>query len=153
MNKTKLIRIILFILIVLWALLVFYLSNQSGEESSGMSRRIADFFTKDENLVVIVERYIRKIAHFSEYGVGGVLFLLLLYTYKWSDRRTILTSIGIGCWYAITDEAHQLLVDQRNGSIVDVYIDTLGVATGVCIALLLIKIILIIKSRVKSQAN
>lgn len=153
MNKTKLIRIILFILIVLWALLVFYMSSQTGEESSGVSRKIVELFIKDENLVELVERYIRKLAHFSEYAVGGVLFLLLFYTYNWTDKRKMITSVGLGCWYAITDEVHQLMVAQRNGSIVDVYIDTLGVATGVCMTLLVIKIILLIKNRKEVKTN
>ena len=152
MNKTKIIRIILFILIIAWALMVFYLSSQNGEESSGFSRKIAKLFTKDENLLETVEGYIRKLAHFSEYALGGILFFLLFYTYKWSDRRTMLTSIGIGCWYAITDEVHQLMVAQRNGSIIDVYIDTLGVATGVCMTLLLIKIILKIRNKEEAKS-
>lgn len=147
MNKTKITRIILFILIVAWALLVFYLSSQTGGESSGVSRKIAELFTKDENLLEIVEKYIRKLAHFSEYAFGGVLFLLLFSTYEWSERRKLVTSILIGAWYAATDEIHQLMVPARNGSIIDVYIDTLGVSTGVCITLLIMKIVLTIKSK------
>lgn len=147
MNKTKFIRIILFILIVAWALGVFHLSGQTGEESSGVSRKLAELFTKDENLLDTVERYIRKLAHFSEYAIGGVLFLLLFYTYNWTDKRKMLTSIGLGTWYAITDEVHQLMVAQRNGSIIDVYIDALGFSTGVCVTLLIIKIILLTKNK------
>lgn len=153
MNKTKFIRIILFILIVLWALLVFYLSGQNGGESSGLSRKIAEILTKNEKLLEIVEKYVRKIAHFSEYALGGVLFLLLFNTYKWTDRRKILTSIGLGIWYASTDEIHQLLVPGRNGSVVDVYIDSLGFSTGVFITLLIIKIILIIREKNKKEVK
>ncbi len=153
MNKTKFIRCILFILIVVWAIVVFYLSGQTGGESSGLSRKIAGFFTKDENKLQYIEMYIRKLAHFSEYALGGILFLLLFYTYEWTDRRKLITSILVGMWYAITDEVHQLMVDGRNGSIVDVYIDTLGVATGVCITLLLIKVILIIKEKMRKQVK
>lgn len=151
--KVKYIRIFLFVLIVIWALFVFYLSNQTGEESSGVSRMIARIFTKDENMLDIVERYIRKLAHFSEYALGGILFLLLFYTYKWSDRKTMTISISLGMWYAITDEIHQLLVSQRNGSIIDVYIDTLGVATGVCTIFLIIKIIENFKNKKKIKAQ
>lgn len=140
MKKTKVIRAILFLLIVAWAILVFYMSSQTGGESSGVSRKIAELFTKDDKLLEIIEKYVRKFAHFSEYAFGGFLFLLLFNTYKWSDKRKMATSIGLGAWYAITDEFHQLMVDGRNGSIVDVYIDTLGVATGVCITLLIIKL-------------
>lgn len=99
----------------------------------------------------MIERYVRKFAHFSEYAFGGFLFILLFNTYEWSDRRKMITSIGLGVWYATTDEVHQLMVDGRNGNIVDVYIDTLGVATGVCITLLIIKLITQIVSKKKSK--
>lgn len=151
MKKTKIIRIVLFLLIVVWAVLVFYLSGQTGGESSGLSRKIAELFTKDKNLLEVIERYVRKFAHFSEYAFGGFLFILLFNTYEWSDRRKMITSIGLGAWYATTDEVHQLMVDGRNGNIVDVYIDTLGVATGVCITLLIIKLIAQIVSKKKSK--
>lgn len=151
MNKIKVIRAILFILIIGWAFLVFGLSGQTGGESSNLSRRIAELFTKDKNIIGIVEFYIRKLAHFSEYGLGGVLFFLLFYTYEWSEKRKMLTSIILGIWYAITDEVHQLMVDGRSGNIVDVYIDTLGFSTGVCVTLLLIKIILLIRESKKNK--
>lgn len=141
MKKTKIIRIVLFLLIVAWAVLVFSLSSQTGEESSGISRKIAELITKDEKLLEVVERYVRKFAHFSEYALGGALFLLLFNTYEWSDKRKMITSIALGAWYATTDEVHQLLVGGRNGNIVDVYIDTLGVATGVCTTFLILKLI------------
>lgn len=153
MKKTKIIRIVLFLLIVAWAVLVFYLSGQTGGESSGVSRKIAEFFTKDEKILEVVERYVRKFAHFSEYAFGGFLFILLFNTYEWTDRRKLITSIGLGAWYATTDEVHQLMIEGRNGSIVDVYIDTLGVATGVCITLLIIKLVTKIVSKKKYKVE
>lgn len=93
--KIKVIRIILFISIVAWAIMIFYLSSQDGGESSGVSRKIAELITKDENYLETVEHYVRKIAHFSEYAFGGILFLLLFYTYEWTEKRKITTSIGL----------------------------------------------------------
>ncbi len=128
----KLKRLILLVLIIIWAILIFSLSGQNGTESSGLSRKVVELFTKDQDIVDLVEPYIRKVAHFSEYGLGGILFALLLSTYKWKDRKIMIISIALGIWYASMDEIHQLMVDGRNGSIVDVYIDTLGFSTGVC---------------------
>lgn len=125
-------RLILLVLIIIWAILIFGLSGQNGTESSGLSRKLVEIFTKNQEVVDIVEPYVRKIAHFSEYGLGGILFTLLLSTYKWKDRKIMIISIVLGIWYASMDEIHQLMVDGRNGSIVDVYIDTLGFSTGVC---------------------
>lgn len=128
----KLKRLILLVLIIIWAILIFGLSGQNGTESSGLSRKVVELFTQNEEIIDRVEPYIRKVAHFSEYGLGGVLFTLLLVTYKWTDRKIMFIAILLGIWYASMDEIHQLMVEGRNGSIVDVYIDTLGFSTGVC---------------------
>lgn len=145
----KLKRLILLVLIIIWAILIFGLSGQNGTESSGLSRKIVEIFTKNQEIVDIVEPYIRKVAHFSEYGLGGILFTLLFSTYNWKDRKIILISIILGIWYASMDEIHQLLVDGRNGSIVDVYIDTLGFSTGVCGIMAILKIIQLNKKEIK----
>lgn len=139
MNKIKVLRTFYIILIIIWAVLVFYLSSQTGGDSSGVSRMVVELFTKDENIINIVEPYIRKIAHFSEYALGGILFMLLFNTYEWSDKRKLITTISLGIWYAATDEIHQLMVPGRVGSFVDVYIDTLGFSTGVCTMMLILK--------------
>ena len=147
MNKVKILRIILIILIILWTCLIFLFSSQDGGESSGFSRKFVEFFIKDPEMVSKVEPYVRKLAHFSEYGLGGVLFISLFSTYEWTDRRKIVTSISLGVWYAIMDEIHQLMVPGRSGAIKDVYIDSLGITTGVIGMLIVIKIFEIIKNK------
>ena len=67
-------------------ILIFGLSNQDGDESSSLSRRIAGIFTKDIDKIQVIEPYIRKIAHLSEYAFGGFLFISLFMTYNFSDR-------------------------------------------------------------------
>ncbi len=140
MKRKKTIRIVLIILILLWAVLVFGMSNQQGEESSGLSRKITSLFFKTEEQIEIIEPYVRKIAHFSEYALGGALFIGLFLTYEWSEERQMIVSILLGIWYAILDEVHQLFVPNRHGSILDVCIDSLGICVGVCFIMLLYKI-------------
>ena len=147
MNKLKILRVILIILIILWTCLIFLFSSQDGGESSGFSRKFVEFFVKDPEMVDKIEPYVRKLAHFSEYGLGGVLFISLFSTYDWSDRRKIITSISLGVWYAILDEVHQLMVPGRSGAFKDVYIDSLGIVTGVIGMLIVIKIFEIIKNK------
>ena len=144
MKKVKVLRIFLIILIVLWMWLIFSFSSQDGGESSGLSRKVVEFFVKDPELVNKIEPYARKIAHFSEYGLGGILFISLFSTYNWTDRRKITTSILLGAWYAVMDELYQLMIPGRSGALKDVYIDALGVATGVIGMLIIIKIFLTI---------
>ena len=140
MRKKNVLRIILLIAIVGWMILVFSLSNQNGEQSSGLSKKIASFFSKDINTIEIIEPYIRKIAHLSEYAIGGFLLISLMLTYNFSERKRLLLSFCIGAEYAMLDEIHQLFVSERAGRIMDVFIDSIGVALGICITMLFYKI-------------
>ena len=150
-NKVKILRIFLLIIIAIWAFVVFNFSSQDGGDSSGLSRKVVEFFIKNEEVINKVEPYVRKVAHFSEYGLGGVLFISLFSTYNWTERKQITISILLGIWYAITDEVHQLMVPGRHGAIFDVYLDTLGFATGVLAMLLLIKLVKIYKHNKKEK--
>ena len=143
MNKNKkilIIRIVLIILIILWAVLVFGMSNQQGNESSGLSRKITALFLKTEEQIALVEPYVRKIAHFSEYAIGGILFISLFLTYDWTNKKRVTISILLGIWYAILDEIHQLFVPERSGNVIDVLIDSLGICFGVCFVMIIYKI-------------
>lgn len=139
MQKKTLIRNIVFILILMWMSIVFQLSNQQSNKSTGLSQRITKIFVSEEK-VEIVEPYIRKIAHLSEYALGGILFLSFFLTYDYSDKKRILLSLLFGTGYATLDEIHQLFIDGRAGQIKDVYIDTIGVLIGICIAMIIYKI-------------
>lgn len=143
MKKIIIIRIILIILILLWMYIVFGFSSQNGEESSGISFKISMLLTKNnEEIANNIEPYVRKIAHFSEYAVGGILIFLLFLTFeKISPMMRNILSMVITIIYAITDEIHQLFIPGREGKIVDVYIDTLGIITGILFINLIIKII------------
>ena len=64
----------------------------------------------------------RKVVHVAIYGL---LFVLWWRALGW--RSAALAAV-IAVGYAITDEWHQSHVDGRNGSAVDVLLDTAGVA-------------------------
>ena len=144
-------RIVLLILILIWAIVIFYFSGQEGETSSNLSRRIVGFFVRSEEMVDIIEPYVRKMAHHCEYGIGGCLFLLLFRTYDWGDLRVLFFSGVIGCWYALVDEYHQTLVQGRIGTPLDIVIDTLGCLTWACLLLIFIKIIEMHKEKKRQE--
>ncbi len=148
MKKINIIRFILVICIITWAIFVFHLSNQNGNQSSGLSRKITAIWIHDEEKIDTVEPYVRKIAHFSEYTLGGMLFIALFVTYDWTEKRKIITSILIGIWYASIDEIHQVFVESRSGSIKDVFIDSLGIVFGVFFMLLIIQVFQKIRKRI-----
>lgn len=69
MQRKIVLRIIILALIIVWIIITFGLSNQKGEESSNLSREIAKVIVEEEEKVNIIEPYIRKLAHLSEYAV------------------------------------------------------------------------------------
>ncbi len=132
MKKKTILRAIILLLIILWMLTVFGFSNQDGEQSSNLSREIASKIVKTEEQIDIIEPYIRKLAHLSEYALGGMLFLAMALTFQISDKKRMLYSFLIGIEYAIIDEVHQLFIDGRAGKVTDVLIDSVGVTLGIC---------------------
>lgn len=70
----------------------------------------------------------RKIAHMAEYGILTVLlFRAYFKSNGFTIKRSISFAIIFALTYAFTDEYHQLFVFGREGSLADVFIDSLGV--------------------------
>ena len=74
-------RKICVVLIVIWMIVVFIFSHQTGEGSSGLSSKIAEFLFKNEQLAEKMEAFIRKGAHMAEYEAGATLFDSYCVTY------------------------------------------------------------------------
>ena len=140
-KKNKIITIVKGILVILWMIIVFLLSNQPAEESSITSGNTIRYIVKSvykdispEKLEYFVEssQYIvRKIAHLTLYTIGG--FLLYNFTYENDKKSKRKLAILIGVVYAITDEIHQHFVPGRACMLLDIFIDSLGVVLGVFI--------------------
>lgn len=144
--KTKNYINILFIIV--WMLVIFNFSNQQGTSSSGLSDRITikiaqiitqNKLTEDEK-EQIINKYsfiIRKTAHFIAYFILGFLTIILttdLYSY---NKKTFLFTLLFNFLYASTDEIHQLFINGRNGSFLDVLLDTTGALTAISLVFLL----------------
>ena len=71
----------------------------------------------------------RKILHAVEYGVLCLLWWRALATTT-TPSRAIAAAAAISVAYAISDEFHQSFIEGRNGSPLDVVIDTVGVAVA-----------------------
>ncbi|MGZ7445240.1 VanZ family protein [Paenibacillus sp. TH7-28] len=84
-----------------------------------------------------IEFFIRKSAHFSCYGLLG---LLLMYALKSGGRpRRLLITVLISFLYACSDELHQMLTPGRTALFQDVLIDTAGAICGGILMILLEK--------------
>lgn len=79
MKKKTVLRIIILALIVIWMCVIFKLSNQNGDESSNLSRNIASKIVSEDDKIDIVEPYIRKIAHLSEYAVRWSIIFSVIF--------------------------------------------------------------------------
>jgi VanZ family protein len=65
---------------------------------------------------------LRKLAHLAEYAILGALL----------GRAVRLPglALALGVLYAVSDEVHQMFVEGRHGSPLDVLIDTAGLLAG-----------------------
>lgn len=100
---------------VLWMGFIYYLSSKPG---LAIGEGAVDFWT-------------RKPAHIGEYAI---LFLLLFRALRGSSsltgRKLYLASAVFTFLYGVTDEVHQVLVPLREGRILDLGFDLLGILAG-----------------------
>lgn len=118
------------LLLLLWAILIFFLSSQPGKESGESGKWLIEFIASfGIDLKAIFGEWtsyvIRKTAHFTEF------FIFTLLAYNVAKRETVVTrplllSFLLAVSYATTDEIHQYFVPDRVATPVDVMIDAAG---------------------------
>lgn len=147
--KKRALLIIFLVASILWALFIFSNSLQTGESSGEMSGSVTEAINKLLGAISpsleVTHRFVRKAAHFCEFGVLSTLVSFALYFFfAKSDKRELwcLLAIPISALVAACDETIQLFVDGRGGSAVDVLIDTSGACAA---ALIFLGITLIMK--------
>ena len=121
------------ILVIIWLLIIYFFSNQSGNTSTeltnGILEKVLWFINNDLTFIII-----RKFAHFTEYLILGLLIYNLLKEFSLS--KIILISFLLCILFASLDEIHQLFISERTGKLLDVLIDTLG---SICCILIINK--------------
>lgn len=140
-------KIISWVVVVLWMLLIFNLSSQVGEQSNQFSTGITIIIVRAIEQVVpeanidisCLNGVIRKISHFLIYLVLGFLVMnALLKDSKPRSKYFVVLALFICALYAILDEVHQLFVQGRGANLIDAIIDTSGSIVGIGIKMLLI---------------
>ncbi|MCR4634206.1 MAG: VanZ family protein [Erysipelotrichaceae bacterium] len=144
------------ILLILWMALIFYMSAQPQMESEATSNlateliyKVYHFLTASSGMEIeeFFARYgqfIRKLAHFTEFMILGILIKVNYEGY--SKDHTFLLPLLYAVAYAASDEFHQLFVQGRYCSFKDVLIDSSGAFLGILICRL-------IKKRWKRKEN
>lgn len=146
-KKINIIRIILIVLITINCLTIFDFSGQNGTVSGEISKKVTIDFLKvigivneNEENILIVEKVIRKIAHFSIYTLLGILLMCFAKTYDMPDKKRVAFCTLYVIIFASLDEFHQSFTPGRNPSVVDVFIDTIGALTGMTLILIIFKV-------------
>lgn len=135
-----------YIPLILWMIIIFYFSHQPVNESSqlseGISKPIVEKLESNIKTDIVEEKFdylIRKIAHFTEYMILGILMYIASSKNNIPRNKKVLWCILLCALYAITDEVHQAFVPGRAPRVFDVLIDTAGSITGILMTKFIIK--------------
>nr|WP_316621410.1 VanZ family protein [uncultured Ruminococcus sp.] len=138
-------RVILTVLTTAAIGMIFYNSSLSAVESTEQSSPLTDWINSILATFPIpfrvTENFIRKMAHFSEYTVLGLLLSTTVYQYRKDRKKTLLTALPIGALVAVCDELIQIFPAGRSCQVTDMLIDTCGILFGALLVLLFITII------------
>lgn len=111
----------------------------SGDVMQGLNALLAKF-----SLGPLSMHIVRKLAHFAEFTMLGVLLMLCLRVYtRHFVRHTSWPLLG-GMTTALADETLQAFVPGRSSQVSDVWLDMAGVVAGLLAALLLLLVVRLI---------
>ena len=119
--------------LIFWLFIIFGFSAQNGQvsqaTSDGLLTLIYRFFQSflpysADEFYVLFSITIRKIAHFGEYFILGLLTYNCFRDFK--TRHHPLLALVFTLLAAVFDEGHQLLVPGRSFGLMDILIDVAG---------------------------
>ncbi len=150
-KRFKIARIILTVLTIAAVVAIFYNSSLSADESTEQSSPLTDminaFLHSVHIPITLSEKFIRKLAHFTEYTVLGALLGTTVYLYLPQRKKLLLTVLPIGAVIPVIDELIQLSSPGRSCQVSDMLIDFCGVV----FALLIVVLIISLKEKRKSK--
>jgi len=121
--------LIAFVLCFIWGH-----SMVSAEVSKTESLAVGGFLTPFLELFVgrgnVTDRLVRKLAHFSEFAVLGVLLSVNMRAYERKGRVMGSYYILLGMAAAVIDESIQLFSVGRGAQVQDILLDTAGAVCG-----------------------
>ena len=151
-NRERVIKVVLILLNLFIAGMIFFFSSQPAEVSGPMSEGVVHKILKTilitpeiteqeiTEMSISLNKIARKLAHFSIYGALGLSMNLLVTRYKTTTKKAFFITVVICVLYAASDEIHQAFVPGRSCEIRDVFIDSLGILSGILIIYLIKKI-------------
>ena len=127
------------ILVLIWMIIIFIMSSFNATDSANQSNFIVNIIANIFNInnIILLSLIIRKLAHFTEYLILGIL-VINMFT-KNNAKKSCLLSILLCIIYATSDKIHQIFTPGRACQIKDILIDSVGSITGVYLFKLLKK--------------
>ena len=119
------------ILVFIWMIIIFIMSSFNAEDSANQSNFIVNIIANILNInnIELLNLIIRKLAHYIEYLILGILVINMFI--KNNIPKSYLISIIFCVIYAISDEIHQFIIPGRACQIKDILIDSIGSITGI----------------------
>lgn len=119
------------ILVLIWMIIIFIMSSFNAEDSANQSNFIVNIIANILNInnIELLNLIIRKLAHYIEYLILGILVINMFI--KNNIPKSYLISIIFCVIYAISDEIHQFIIPGRACQIKDILIDSIGSITGI----------------------
>ena len=151
----RVLKVITLTLVILWCIVIFYLSHQNSSVSSRNSLDIIKFitdnvFNKDINMLNTINEMFRTFMHGFVYFI--LSFLTLTYLKIW-NKYNILNSIIFTFIYSITDEVHQYYIPGRAFQFSDIVVDFIGNIIGVMVFILVSKLLYYILNKFNIYRN
>ena len=123
------------ILLFLWMGVIFYFSSQNGavsqDLSDGLLSHFYPWYSGSLPVITFVKTYgflFRKLAHFLEFAVLGVLLYWNAVDFFKKNALTVSCTIAVLC--GILDEVHQYFVSDRAFRLLDIMVDGAGGIAG-----------------------
>lgn len=150
----KIFRILLIALMIGTVAFIFVNStlpaDESQEQSDAIKDAILEVLPEDSEAYSFVDEYIRKIAHFTEYGLLGIEVAVYIALFERRRLRRAPLALLLPLFVGFIDESIQIISD-RGPTISDVWIDIGGFATFFCLALLVICVIYLLVRLVRKH--
>ncbi|MDY6339947.1 MAG: VanZ family protein [Saccharofermentans sp.] len=157
---------IFWVMTLSWIVTIYYMSAQTGAQSSQMSHGFVSALNEIFGLNIQDDSIVRMVAHTAEFALLTFLsYMALSSTNKISNKTSYAESpvklmrsdnemnIIFTLWFtilnAIFDEYHQLFVSGRAGTIFNVLIDLIGIV----IVLIIIRIAFTIYLKTKGRSE
>lgn len=126
-------RVVTTLLLLLCIVFIFHNSLEGAEVSGDRSFQLTQTMNGwlfDRFHLFLMERFIRKMAHFLEYALEGGLAVSVIWAYERKVCQYASQAALLGVLTALIDETLQLFSDGRAALVGDIWIDFGGFLSG-----------------------